>query len=250
MLIVCPSCATTYSLTEAQLGRGRTLRCANCRHTWHAAPEEALAIAGDVPALAAVGEIATGVAEALPSPVLEPEAEAPRRPRPRAAHRGRRRPPAQGAFIGRLKAAQPWQIALAGSVAALLLAVLLREPVVRAAPQTARLFAAIHLPVNLRGLAIEGVHSEVITDKDETILVVDGTVRNLRRSDTAVPQLTLRLRGPDGGEVTTWTAEVPHAVLAAGESTPFRTRLLAPPLDGRDVLVRFARNDDSVPAVR
>src|SRR5690348_8286952 len=42
MLIVCPSCASSYSLTSEQLGAGRSLRCAKCRHTWHATPADAL----------------------------------------------------------------------------------------------------------------------------------------------------------------------------------------------------------------
>src|SRR5689334_15452110 len=106
MLIVCPSCATTYSLTEAQLGRGRTLRCANCRHTWPAAPEEALEAAGAVPALAAAAEAPAASTEAVSAPgpeALPPEAEAPRRTRPRAKPRPRKPPHPGIVLLGRLK---------------------------------------------------------------------------------------------------------------------------------------------------
>jgi predicted Zn finger-like uncharacterized protein len=37
MILSCPNCATKYTLSEAQLGpRGRTVRCAACKTTWHA----------------------------------------------------------------------------------------------------------------------------------------------------------------------------------------------------------------------
>lgn len=263
MLIVCPSCATSYSLTEAQLGRGRVLRCAQCRHTWHATPADAVeadeAVAGfdrgaGPPSLAMdAGEVAVAETTSTDASLQSAETD---RPAPRRTGKGRpppRRRAAQPAWVaklspaalsGRLRAARPWQLGLLGTVLALGLAVAGRDAVVRMAPQTARLFAAIHLPVNLRGLALDGVKSEIIADKDQAILVVEGQIRNVRKGETTVPPLTLSLRGEDGSEIYTWTAEAPHSVLAAGESTPFRTRLVAPPQEGRDVLVRFARNEE------
>ena len=44
MLIVCPTCAMTYQVKLAALGdAGRTVRCANCKNTWFATPDSALA---------------------------------------------------------------------------------------------------------------------------------------------------------------------------------------------------------------
>src|SRR3954454_18926604 len=40
MLIVCPSCASEYTIDPAKLGAdGRTLRCAICRDTWFVASD-------------------------------------------------------------------------------------------------------------------------------------------------------------------------------------------------------------------
>ena len=40
MLIVCPTCTTTYQLAPAAIGAsGRSVRCANCKNTWFAEPE-------------------------------------------------------------------------------------------------------------------------------------------------------------------------------------------------------------------
>ncbi len=45
MLIVCPTCSTSYEVTLAALGeKGRSVRCANCKNTWFATPEDAEAI--------------------------------------------------------------------------------------------------------------------------------------------------------------------------------------------------------------
>lgn len=55
MLIVCPSCASEYTIESARLGaKGRTVRCARCRDTWFAAVEEAPAPAEPVAAPASV----------------------------------------------------------------------------------------------------------------------------------------------------------------------------------------------------
>src|SRR6185436_8372007 len=43
MLIVCPTCATTYQIKLAALGgAGRTVRCASCKDSWFATPESAI----------------------------------------------------------------------------------------------------------------------------------------------------------------------------------------------------------------
>jgi predicted Zn finger-like uncharacterized protein len=78
MLIVCPSCATSYDVELASLGpQGRQVRCSRCHTTWHAAPAHAdqlLAAAQAIaPALATELAVDRGGAE----PPGEPAVEAP-----------------------------------------------------------------------------------------------------------------------------------------------------------------------------
>ena len=41
MLIVCPSCATSYMIDPASVGaNGRAVRCARCRSTWFVSPSK------------------------------------------------------------------------------------------------------------------------------------------------------------------------------------------------------------------
>jgi predicted Zn finger-like uncharacterized protein len=236
MLIVCPNCASTYSLTAEQLGRGRTLRCAQCRHTWFAEASSA----------------APEPAPAEPEPPLQaaPETEAPpppaspaRRARPPAKAKAKRGLPAMSATS--LGTALRPMLRPANLVAVLLAAVLVvgvaqRRKVVQLLPQTARLFAAIGLPVNLRGVAFADVRSGLVIDKDQTALVVEGEIRNVTRAPVQVASLSLDLRGKEGQTLYSWTAEPPKPVLEPGEAVPFRSRLVSPPADGHDIVVRFA----------
>ena len=41
MLIVCPTCSTSYELPPAALGAGRQVRCAQCKNTWFATADSA-----------------------------------------------------------------------------------------------------------------------------------------------------------------------------------------------------------------
>ncbi len=237
MLIVCPSCAASYSLTEEQLGRGRTLRCAQCRHTWFVSPE----------APASDGLLVEAVPPPPVAPVVDqgPSAEEPA-PKSRPARPRKERKPRPSA-LALLKKTPRWQAALAALLVVLGIATLQRRAVVQAAPQSARLFAALGLPVNLRGLALDEVRSQLALESEQSALVVEGEIRNVTHAERTVPALQVSLRNADGREIYSWTAEAPRAALAAGESIPFRTRLVAPPLDGRDVLVRFARDETSAP---
>lgn len=114
-----------------------------------------------------------------------------------------------------------------------------RAEVVRAAPQTASLFARIGLPVNLRGLSFEDVKIERDTAEGVSVLVVRGAVTNVTRRRVEVPRLRFAVRDPSGAEVYHWTAQPARATLAAGESLEFQTRLASPPAEAHDVQVRF-----------
>jgi predicted Zn finger-like uncharacterized protein len=56
MHIVCPHCTTSYAVDPATFGEaGRTVRCARCKETWLAYPEELAGATTRVPAMAAAG---------------------------------------------------------------------------------------------------------------------------------------------------------------------------------------------------
>jgi predicted Zn finger-like uncharacterized protein len=59
MLIVCPSCATSYDIELASLQPdGRQVRCVRCRNVWHAEPSQADKLLAAADAIAPVREMA------------------------------------------------------------------------------------------------------------------------------------------------------------------------------------------------
>jgi predicted Zn finger-like uncharacterized protein len=134
-------------------------------------------------------------------------------------------------------------LVLAGVLAAL---VHWRANVVRLLPQTAPLFSAVGLPVNLRGLSFDNVKTSVESHDGMPVLVVEGVVANLTRQPLEVPRLRFAVRNSAGYEVYAWTSLPAQAVLGPGDIEPFRSRLASPPADGQDVIVRFFNRRDVV----
>lgn len=119
-----------------------------------------------------------------------------------------------------------------------------RAAIVRAAPNTARIFAAVGLPVNLRGLALDNVRTNIFDSGDRKVLIVEGAVVNLRDSSVETPNMRIALRSQDKRELYVWTTPAPNVRLGPNEQVAFRTRLAAPPDGVSDVLVRFAAVGD------
>jgi predicted Zn finger-like uncharacterized protein len=271
MLIVCPKCDTTYRVDHVALGaEGRQVRCARCMTIWRASANEAppMAAAGaprpETAEAAEAVRTAEGSALAPAAPVVMAEApslvpaiEAQARPpdadagiieplgediETLAARRERRQKPSKtrrGRW--RLPRLSTLVVGLAASLAALIAG---RTEVVRTFPQTASLFAAMHLPVNLRGLDFADVKSSEEFDQGVPVLVVDGRIVNLTNRILDVPRLRIAVRNAAGHEVYAWTALAQSPILGPRDSLPFRTRLASPPSDARDVVVRFFTKHD------
>jgi hypothetical protein len=151
-------------------------------------------------------------------------------PRPRAG-RPRGRLPGR-LVIGRL---------LIGLAAILVLGALAKPGmVVRLLPRTAEIYAAIGVPVNLRGLAFENVTARFEEAAGTRFLTVEGLLRNVARDKRELPRLHLVLADGEGRPVYSWTAGSAIKALAAGETAPFRARLAAPPQEAQAVIVDFA----------
>jgi hypothetical protein len=136
-------------------------------------------------------------------------------------------------------------LVLPGVVLAATLALAARSPIVRVAPATAAVYAALGLPVDVRGLSITDVRAEVQPQSEgEGELLVTGEIANLGAAQTPTPNLRLALRGEDGRELYVWTARGPKASLEARERVAFRARLASPPSGVREVLVKFVTPGD------
>jgi hypothetical protein len=137
-------------------------------------------------------------------------------------------------------------IAILALVAVNLGLVAWRIEVVRYLPQTAVIYEAIGLPVNLRGLEFKSITVVAETHDGVRVLVVDGSIVNVAGRSTEVPRLRFAIRNKLGHEIYTWTALPTRSILAPRDELAFRSRLASPPTDSHDVLVRFFNRRDLV----
>ena len=136
--------------------------------------------------------------------------------------------------------------AIAALVVANIILIAGRAGVVKILPQTASLYAAIGLPVNLRGLSFSNVASTTEIDGAAPVLVVEGTIVSASARTVEVPRLRFSVRNQRGQEVYAWTAMPTRSVLPPGEALAFRSRVTSPPADGHDVTVRFFNRRDRI----
>lgn len=221
MHIDCPGCGKSYHIRTAELGpQGRRVACPRCDTIWFVAADgtstAAESSADDTQAHEAVAEI-----------IVPPTGLSPQRPvaAPNERISGQRRIPS---------------IVAAGALIAASMAFIgMRTQIVQAVPRTATLYAALGLPVNLRGLSLENFHAIAIGDGQPTMLGIEGEIKNLRGRMTSVPPLHLAIRGADGRILYSWVVAPQKTRLGANETANFRARLATPPAEGQSVLVDF-----------
>ena len=279
-MIVCPSCATSYMIDPASLGpSGRAVRCARCKSTWFAGgPQEK--VAGFVADVIAEAEVNEGIAPSrrgsddfgaepdAPAAGLPQDAESdehtelPHGDAPPIAPAGNELPPLtrpfepdgdDGFVTRRARMQERRKVKRRSSKWTALILVLVgfnvamigaRNEVVRYLPQTASLFAAIGLPVNLRSLSFEDVKITKEERDGVPVLSVEGNIVSVAKRPVEVPRLRFAIRNTSGQEIYAWTAAAPRSILEPGDKIEFRSRLASPPAEAADVMVRFVSAQD------
>jgi len=125
-----------------------------------------------------------------------------------------------------------------------------RTDLVRWLPQTASFYAAIGLPVNVRGLVFANVMTVKEAQDGVQMLIVEGTIINDAKRAVEVPRLRFSIHNEKGHEIYSWTVLPDKTVLITGESLQFRSRLASPPRESHQVLVRFFNRRDIVAGVQ
>jgi predicted Zn finger-like uncharacterized protein len=221
MLITCKTCSSSYHIPREILGEeGAQLRCAGCGDVWAVTAARAAPFEMSAPRFEPFNAIRPDPLDANPRKIAAPR-------------KGFRR---QGAPLVAL-------LIIAGAMTA----VGERRPIVKAAPATARIYAAIGLPVNLRQMALENVGANLGALDDKKVLMVEGSLINLRNEAAEAPNLRIAVRGADARELYVWTVKAPRNRLGPNEETQFRARLATPPAGAKDVLVKFASAGDKAP---
>lgn len=245
MILTCPVCLTRYQADAANFPpAGRDVRCARCGNTWHqpgpepeVAPEPVItepAIATPEPAIA-TPEPAASVYEAPPRPQVFVQ-----RPSFEVVSQEQQSKP-RSSWMRRIALTVGW-LALIGIVAAIGWAAMIdRQTIVSAWPQSASFYSALGLKANVSGLRFDDVAYHQTTQGGQTILVVTGKLVNVSDHAMTVPQVRVTLSGDDHRELYHWTFVPPVINLSAGRTTLFVTRLASPPTAARHLDLRFAK---------
>ena len=272
MQIVCPHCTTAYAIDMATLGAtGRHVRCSRCKEVWLARPEDAV----EIPVTAMAGADQAGGN-------TDPAAEWNQFARDEAGHEPPHvdSPPIAGdwqdgssenadwdvqqdqtqdegsrIYTGWLQSLLKRSVATGKSVinlpvtcaamGALALALIVwRADVVRLLPQTANFYKLVGLNVNLRGLAFKDVKVTTETVEGRPVLVIEGTIVSQIRKTADLPRLRFSVRDAQGAELYAWNTVLEQTMLKPGDRAAFKSRLAAPPPEGRSIDIRFFNKHD------
>jgi len=226
MILTCPLCTTRY-LADAKMFAppGRNVRCAKCGQVWFQTP-------------------AGPESEPEPEPTIEKQASAGAEAASEMRYAMAATPQRWWGSAGALAGALSW--------AALIVLVLglggatvkYRESIASLWPQTATFYAALGMPVNLRGLEFHGVTYRDQFDNGEAVLAISGQLVNVTMHELPIPPIRISLSDKERRELYHWTFDAGVTTLAPGAHSNFMTRLASPPQEARNVEVRFVRSGE------
>lgn len=228
MIVGCPVCRTRYLVDEEALRgqSGRTVRCANCGHTWHQA--------------ASPGPAENNEEAANADGRIEPALEVPPRPAttlevpPR--QRARPEPPRRRSRWGALR----WLlVAVLLALAVLAGVVVARGAVVALWPPAARLYALAGFSAEPpgAGLKIEKLAPSRTSDG----LIIEGDIANSGKTTQDLPPLRVALRDAAEKEVQFKIIEPPKPRLPPGAVAHFKAPFDHPDDAATGVVVTFAK---------
>jgi len=251
MILECPECSTRYLVPDSAIGaEGRTVRCANCRHSWfqdppvpEAQPPLPLApeqeVADDTAASDADADDDEGVPPFLepaalpgmrPAPIAEPVIAAPVPGFDAFAHS----PP----FRARRNTSRRWTVI--AIVAGLLMIAGVGAILFLGAPGIlARLglpIGAEESPLRLKDNPIERRELE----NGSELFAVSGRVTNPSSERQRVPDIRAELRDAQGRIVYSWTITPQQRTLNPGGSIDFNSAKLDVPSNSKRLELSFA----------
>jgi predicted Zn finger-like uncharacterized protein len=231
MILVCPSCDTRYFADDSAVGKeGRRVRCASCGHSWFAKVQDD----GDV-----AGADDTGLTREQVERLRQTAAaNSASRSGPHSEYRAREHAKRKRNRVMATAIGWAGGFLLFASVAGT--AVALRNQVVEAWPRSASLYRTVGLDVNRFGVELVKVTAKRSFDGTTPVLTVTGSAVNKGKTRRTSPQVRVSLRDEKGKEIHSWNDSLGVPFIAPGETVPFTSRIVAPPLETWRLAVSFA----------
>jgi len=241
MILECPECRTRYLVPDTAIGiDGRTVRCANCRHSWFQT--------GIEPSESAVAEPVTAPvphAEPEQASVTPPANAEPSQPRVYEDANYRvadydafaHRPP----FKPRRNPARRWT--LAAIAAGLVMLIAAAGVLYSGAPGLA---AQLGLPIGPRETPLKIISKPIDhhdLDNGSEIFAISGNVLNPTDSRQQVPDIRAELRDEQGRLVYSWTIRPDAMMLAPHGQVGFNSAKLDVPVNAKKLVLSFSGDE-------
>lgn len=229
MIVSCPSCTTRYDLRDHISGTAAfTVTCRSCGHAWKEHP------------VTDVVEVKSRAVARTINLDDEPELDVQRLVEAaRSAHEefaGQRR--------ARFRKTVGWAGLCFTVLTPLMIAAMVPEAVVAAAPATIRVYDRLGYSINIYGLEIRHIEQQHSVVDGERVLMIKGEISNPTNEIRKIPWLRFGLNDDGSKELYTWTLDTASRPLRPGETTSFVTRVAAPPELSKNLQIRFAHPDE------
>jgi zinc-ribbon domain len=229
MIVSCPSCSKRYNLGDhGRSSQALTITCRGCGHRWQ---EHPMIEVIDVPhrSVARIVDVHD-----------EPELDVQRLVEAaRSAHEE---------FAGQRKArfrkTLGWASLCFTVLTPLMIAAMVPEAVVAAAPATIRAYDRLGYSVNIYGLEIRHIEQQHSFVDGERVLMIKGEISNPTNDIRKIPWMRFGLKGQQNQELYHWTLDTGSRPLRPGETTSFVTRVASPPELAQNLQIRFAHDDE------
>jgi predicted Zn finger-like uncharacterized protein len=222
MILECPECRTRYLVPDSAIGPdGRTVRCANCKHSWfQAAPVLDL--------------VARAEAQAAPPPPAQPERYVPPPAEDEDYDAFAHRPP----FRPRRNPAKRWTIA---AIAAGVVMVAVAGAIISFGPGGIGSVIGLSLAQDTTPLTlIDNPIERRSLENGSEMFAISGKVVNPTNERQRVPDIRAELKDAQDRIVYSWTIRPEATTLAPKSSVEFNSAKLDVPVNSKHLVLSFA----------